>query len=386
MKFIFSIIAVLIVYGSLFPFNFLVGEVSTRGMNGLFNFNIAKTGFSDLVANIILFIPFGLFIRAAFPSKCHNVSYFAYLFAAFVFAYLIQVMQLWTTDRLPWGGDALWNTIGCAIGLSMYSFIRLDAFKQLHSIDAFKQISFALAAVLIVLKLAPFAPSVDFGVLKDNIKALLPNPSVDIYWTFEHTVIWLVAFFLLYVTNPQWARFRLLSTIVASVLGLKFFIISSNINLSQFVAGGLALGIWRFLPVRSAPLLAGLMFLVIVGNGLYPFQLSEQIDSFKWLPFTGSLKGNLLLNIIATTKKLAFYGALVWLLYLTNRRLVFATVCTMLVLFVSEYLQTIFTNSVPESTDAFLALIMAFFFSQKLQYSKGLPQGEKFYNNEQAEG
>jgi peptidoglycan/LPS O-acetylase OafA/YrhL len=382
MKFIFIIIAVLIVYGSLFPFNFSVGEASSNGINALLNFNVAKTGFSDLVANIILFIPFGLFIRSAFPGKGKQISYFVYLIAAFIFAYLIQIMQLWTTDRLPWGGDAFWNTIGCAIGLSLYSFIRIDAFKQLHNIDMFKQISFALAAVLIVLKLAPFAPTIDFGVLKDNIKALIYSPSIDFYWTFEHTVIWLVAFYLLHVANPQWARFRLLVTIVLSVLGLKFFIISSNINLSQFLAGALALCIWRLLPVKSAPLLAGFMFLVIVGNGLYPFQLSEQVDDFKWLPFTGSLNGHLLLNIIVTTKKLAFYGGLVWLLYLTNRKLVFATVLTMLVLFVSEYLQTRFTNSVPESTDAFLALIMGFVFSKKLQHAKRLPRGKSFFNNE----
>ena len=376
MKFIFSIIAVLIVYGSLFPFNLSMQLPSDKALNALLNFDISKTGFSDLIANVVLFIPFGLFIRAAFASNRKHFAYPLYLLCAFIFAFLIQALQLLTSDRLPWGGDAVLNTFGCALGMGMYSFIRLSAFTQLHELDRYKQICMALAVTLIVIKLAPFAPSVDFGVLKDNIKALVLAPSIDVYWTFENTVIWLSAFYLLGLTNPHWAKFRTLFLLVVTVLGLKFVIISSNINLSQFAAGALALLLWRIMTAVTTSMttmraswLAALVFLAIVGNGLYPFELSAQIDDFKWLPFTGSLNGNLLLNIIATVKKLAFYGAFIWLLYLGNQRLVLSTTIAMVVLLVSEYLQTMFTNSVPESTDAFLALIMGVLFSQALKYN-----------------
>lgn len=369
MKFIFCIIALLIVYGSLFPFHLSTEPVSESGLKALFDFNVGKTGFSDLVANIILFIPFGIFIKAAFPSKRPTFSFINFMLIGFVFAFLIQAMQLWTTNRLPWGGDAIWNSVGCAIGLIIHSFMNLKPFKQLHSLEGYKQISFALALALIVMKLAPFAPSIDFGVLKENTKALILDPSIDIYWTFENTVFWLVAFYFLSITNLQWSRFRLLVLTVCSVLALKFIIVSSNINLSQLLAGGLALLIWRFLPIRNAPFLAGLLLLAIFGNGLYPFETSATMGKFNWLPFSGSMGGNILLNIIAMTKKLVFYGSFVWLLYLINKNLVKATVICALVLLFSEFLQTLFTNSVSESTDVLLAVIIAFIFSQKLKYS-----------------
>lgn len=395
MKFIFGIIVVLIVYGSLFPFSFSMREATSANVNALFNFNITRTGLSDLVSNVILFVPFGLFIRSAFPgeqylnTRYNAAKYLGYLFIAFVFALCIQAAQVWTSDRIPWGGDAVWNSVGCAIGLFMYSFIKIDAFTQFYKLSAIRQISFALAVALIFVKLAPYAPSMDLGVLKDNIKALIKHPSVDIYDVLEHTITWIVAFYLLHVANPSWSKCRVLIIVVICVLGLKFLIVTSNITSSKLLAGAIALTGWRIFLAASALeknphnygvteknarrisfALAVSMFFVIVGNGLYPFEFSEQVGDFSWIPFASSLSGNLIINIIAITKKLAIYSALVWLLYLSKRSLAYATISAMLIIFVTEFLQLYFTDSTSDITDALLPLFASFIFSQKLKYEQ----------------
>jgi hypothetical protein len=113
--------------------------------------------------------------------------------------------------------------------------------------------------------------------------------------------------------------------------------------------------------------LAVLLLITILGNGLYPFELREQIGTFKWLPFSASMEGNLLNNILAFTKKMVFYSGVVWLLYLAKRPLLLgAAICAAMVL-LSEFLQIFFTNSVPDSTDFFIVIMVAFIIGQYLK-------------------
>ena len=368
MKIILSIIAGLIVYGSLYPFHFSLEQFTDANQHALFNFDISNTKLSDLVANVVLFVPFGLILRASFVTRSAWSSLPFLLIYTFIFAFAIQAMQLWTLGRLPWGGDAVWNVVGCWIGLGLYRVSKLDALNQLRAMSVVKQISFALALLLILLKLAPFAPSIDFQLLKDNVKALLTNPQIDWYWTFEKALFWLVSFFFIRLSYPRWDKLYKLSLLVGCVIGLKFIIISSNVNLSEILAGLLALGVWLIASTRiSAKVLALLMLLAILGNGLYPFELRTTPGSFNWLPFTGSMGGNILINIIAMSKKLVFYGSSVWLIYLVTNKLTLGAVVCILVVLLSEFLQTLFTNSVPESTDAFLVLFVVFIFSTILK-------------------
>jgi len=372
MKAILIIIALLIIYGSLYPFNLVFTPNSSLSLQALFNFNVIKTDITNLIANIVLFVPFGLLLSAAYPKSRSSSNYakhtLVFLILTFIFAFAIQALQLFTEDRLPWGGDAILNTVGCAIGLFLYSIVRLDISKPLQSFSVEQQISFAIALTIITLEFAPFAPSIDFDVLKQNIKAVLNAPNIEWYWLFENTVFWLVSFFCIKTASPQFARSRNLSIVVAIVLFSKFIIISSNIDLSQLLAGVLSVAIWRAFSTRLTALhLAILLLLSILGNGLYPFELRAQATTFHWLPFTGSMGGNILLNILAFMKKLVFYGGVIWLFYLAKRSLLLGTMLCALIVLLSEFLQTLFTNSVPESTDVLLTLLVAFMFAQILK-------------------
>jgi peptidoglycan/LPS O-acetylase OafA/YrhL len=368
MKSIFFFISILIVYGSLYPFNFNDAVPNTRAVDALLNFDITKAALPDLIANIILFIPFGIFLRAAFPKNNSAGQLLLLTMTTFLFAYSIQAMQLFTEDRLPWGGDAIWNTIGFTIGVFLYTSLRLDLVKRFKAIHIHQQISFYIAFAIIGLELAPFAPSIDVDVFKENIKLLLNSPSIDWYWTFENTVFWLVAFYLLKIAFPVWGHINKLCILVIVILMSKFLIIYSNINLSSLVGGIFSLIIWRFLSQKiNAQQLAILLLITILGNGLYPFELREQLGTFKWLPFSAAIEGNVLINILAFSKKLVFYGGAVWLLYLAKRRLLFGVIICSIIVLLSEFLQIFVINSVADSTDFFIVLIVSFIIHKYLK-------------------
>jgi peptidoglycan/LPS O-acetylase OafA/YrhL len=381
MKSILVVITLLIVYGSLYPFNFTKTAVTAESIEALFDFDITKTALTDLIANIVLFVPFGVFVRAAFPKNDSAGQLVLFAIITFLFAYSIQALQLFTEDRLPWGGDALWNMIGYAIGIALYASLRLDLVKTFKSIHIHQQISFFIALIIITLELAPFAPSIDVDVLKANIKLLLNSPSIDWYWTFENTVFWLVAFYLLRIAFPVWARINKFSLLVIVILMSKFLIISSNINLSSLAGGILALVVWQVFSQKiHAQHLAILLLITILGNGLYPFELREQLGTFKWLPFSASMEGNLLINIFAIIKKMVFYGGVVWLFYLAKRSLLLGgTICAAMVL-LSEFLQLFFTNSVPDSTDFFIVIIVAFIIHQYLTLNSSAGEHPPFHS------
>jgi peptidoglycan/LPS O-acetylase OafA/YrhL/glycopeptide antibiotics resistance protein len=373
MKSIFFFISILIVYGSLYPFNFTQSALTAQGISALFNFEITKTQLTNLIANIVLFVPFGVFLRAAFPKYNSAGQLLLLAFMTFLFAYSIQALQIFTEDRQPWGGDAILNMIGYAIGVFLYGSLRLDFLKTFKASHSHQQISFFIAFIIIALELAPFAPSVDFDVLKANIKLLLNSPSIGWYWTFENTVFWLVTFYLLKIAFPNWTHINKLSLLVMLILTSKFLIISSNINLSSLAGGILSLLIWKVFSQRiNAQQLAILLLITILGNGLYPFELREQVGTFKWLPFSASMDGNLLINIIAFTKKTVFYGGVVWLFYLAKRRLLFGAVICAAIALLSEFLQIFFTNSVPDSTDFFIVIMVAFIIHQRLKLKSGV--------------
>jgi len=373
MKSILFFISILIIYGSLYPFNFTQAALTASAVEALINVDITKTHLTDLIANIVLFVPFGIFLRAAFPKYNSAVQLLLLAIITFLFAYSIQALQLFTEDRLPWGGDAIWNMVGYAIGVFLYASLRLDFVKTFKARHSYQQISFFIAFTIIALELAPFAPSSDFDVLKANIKLLLNSPSIDWYWTFENTVFWLVAFYLLKIAFPMWARINKLSLLVIVILTSKFLIISSNINPASLVGGILSLLIWKVFSHKiNAQQLAIVLLITILGNGLHPFELREQVGTFKWLPFAASMEGNLLINILAFTKKMVFYGGVVWLFYLAKRRLLLgAAICAAIVL-LSEFLQIFFINSVPDSTDFFIVIMVAFIIHQYLKLNSNL--------------
>ena len=363
MRKVFAFVCFLVVYGSLYPFNFNYALPNLSTAIPLAHFNFLDAGITDGISNIILFIPYGLFFALGWNFSKKRSLLFWCVVTAFSFGYFVQVLQLWAIGRVPWGGDAVLNTIGAIVGSSIA--FRFNNLRLLNSekVNLQSKVFAILGIGLLVIKLAPFAPTMDFGILKENIKNLIYSPSIDVYWLFEHTVTWVLVFFFLTRANPSFERCRLLIPITICVLALKFFIIANDINLSQLLGATLALVIFfaskNLIDINKAAL-ATVLLVAIVLNGYYPFEFRTQISKFEWIPFSGALNGNILLNILATSKKILLYSSAIVLLYTSNNKLKLSTGIVASIVFLSEVGQIFVTNSVPESTDFLLVLISGY--------------------------
>ncbi|KXI28495.1 acyltransferase family protein [Paraglaciecola hydrolytica] len=364
MRSLLYLIIFAIIYGSYYPFNFQFADTSEVRILTLINFSFWKSSVSDLIANTVLFIPFGFVISKAFHSQITIKYASQYLLFGFVLAFLIQVGQVWTPERIPWGGDAIWNVIGCLFGIFLAKVFSLSHLHFSHTLSPYLSICLYLGLALVFIKLAPYSPSLDFGVLKTNLKNIIAHPHIDWYWTYESVVTWLIAFYLLSQAQLKWLTTDKFVLLVVTVLSVKFLIINNNINISQIVGASIALVSWGSLKalINKQLLLVAFGF-VIVLNGLHPFELKPLPSDFHWLPFTGSLNGNILLNIIAMSKKTVFYISAVWLMFLVTKKLRFSTITVALVVFIGEYSQRFVTDSVAEITDAILVFFGGYILS-----------------------
>jgi glycopeptide antibiotics resistance protein len=358
MRVFLGIVTFLIVYGSLYPFYFEFNAIQVDILKLLFDFNVFHSSFSDSISNIFLFIPFGFLLAKILPKELKAKGVII-LTISFVFAYLVQVFQLLTPERVPSGADAVLNTIGALIGINLAYLI----FPKSPYIDKIKDtktiVPIVLAGSLLLLNLAPFMPAIDFYAFKKNIKTLIYFPSIDMFWLLENTTLWLVSFSFLKQADFPKQNTRFLCFVVLAMLMAKFFIQGGGLNYDHLLGGALALFIWHGYKEYLTPkLLLVLLTVMLLGLGLYPFEFSAEISRFHWLPFEGG--GNILMNIIALIKKTLIYSSLIYLFYLCGNSLLKATITSALFVFVSEYLQIFFTNSVAEITDAILVLLSGY--------------------------
>jgi VanZ family protein len=111
---------------------------------------------------------------------------------------------------------------------------------------------------------------------------------------------------------------------------------------------------------QRTTLLIVLLTATIVLQGLKPFQLLADPQSFSWVPFKNSLSDSLEVNYSVLLEKCFWYFALVWLLTRRGVRVAGAALATAIVLAAIEVAQVWLPGRSAEVTDPLLALIAGF--------------------------
>lgn len=367
MKQWFGLVCFLIVYGSFYPFSFSSGAPSDTHLLALLDFNVFRAGLADAVSNIVLFIPYGYLIASFLKVSSAKHLILKTLLPTFAFAYTIQIGQLWAGGRLPWGGDAILNVLGYMIGLVLYFYFSRHFSIRFKVNTPEQKVAMFVVASMLLLELAPFVPSVDMEQFKQSIKQIFIRPKTELYWIFENTVSWLLVLFLSKHFVFKSLTIQDGTKLVITILGFKFFLVSNSLNLDALLGGLLALVIWwrlgALLNIKTVAILTGC---TILGNGLYPFELNTTARVFNWLPFSGALTGNVLLNIFAVSKKFALYVCFIVMVMQTKA-------CKYVIFFIpvglvalSEALQVFVGDSVPESTDVLIVCFLVFLLRRYL--------------------
>jgi VanZ family protein len=356
----------LIVYGSLFPFDF---NHNGRGLlDTALGLGFRRTTRGDIVANLLLYVPLGLGLVPLFRARYHRVAALAAAVTVGLFlSFAIEVLQAYTSTRISSLTDLLLNGVSALAG--GVAALLVDRFASALRITGTPGRAAADPTALMVLlfwfcfRLAPFVPTIDWQKYKNALKPLLLNPEARPLSVFSYVVGWLVADHALRRcvkgTSP-WLAFALAAAVV--VAG-RLVIVDKVLSAAELIALPLCIPLAallaRFADARRAATLAAAAVAVVALQGVAPLAWSSTATPFSWLPFRNSITGNLELGYTVLFEKAFWYCALIWLGTRAGLTLRAATFTTVLLLTAIEIAQQWLPGRSPEITDPLLALGLA---------------------------
>lgn len=343
-----------VVYGSLFPFDFVVPALGDIDVDEIFSVNSP----GDVLVNILLFAVIGVLATLAGDGDNRQVRLLMTL--AIALSILAQVLQAFVPERYPGLLDVVMNLVGLALGFRFAGPIGSIMRRHLKFDIEIPGPIALLTTLFLVGQLYPFLPALRLSAFKENYWSMLKvGQSID--WTVigEHTVIWFV---LLLLVCPLIRNRRL--HVLVLFLPLAFFAVRLGIygnvaNIWHLVGGGLGVLAYLVLrSIRSVRLLAAIVIVVmIVFEGLTPFEVrSSPVDIF-FVPRMGLLQSRSWEGLPDLVWKTYLYGSLTYLLWMSNFRKDWSIVSvTALVLFI-EIFQMRYASGIPGMVDPLLALL-----------------------------
>ncbi len=350
-----------IIYGSLYPFQASLQAIDPgAALYRLFSDWESELGAPNIFANIVLFVPYGLFGLLAVSTHARLRHWLLVFGSAAFIAVALQVAQLWLAARSPTVVDAIINMIGVTLGaaLAQLPVVR----SAILGLNTRSQHIVAIPFLLLLSWLGyhwfPYVPTVDVIAIRDGVRPLLVDPVLLPLNLFHNLVGWLV-----FAALWQQCRFstRLLWLFIPLAVLAKAGIADNTLHPHNILAALLATPVWltmnRLFSRPMVPLLIVLTVMLAV-QGLRPFELGA--SSFRWIPFTGFLTGNMMINTISLLEKLFLYGSLVWLTLMATRSRAAALLFPVAVTAAIEIMQTQVAGRVAEITDPILCVLIWF--------------------------
>jgi VanZ family protein len=348
-----------ILYGSLYPFDFRWTAIPVdEALGELMGDGLTDWGKGNVLANIVLFVPYGLF-GAVMLAK-HRAAWLRWsmlLGGGALLAFGLQVLQLWLPQRVPDFGDGVLNMVGLTLGaaLARLPWARFSVRPSMLA-DGMLALPVLLMGCWVAYKWAPFVPTADWYLIKQGLKPLLLEPRLEPLSVYRNLVCWLVFASL-------WRDCRLtegwLWVVIPGVVLAQVGIAHNALALDGVIGAALAPAVWMMLrrvtDRPEAPMMFLLLALVVV-QGLSPFVWAA--SPFHWLPFRGFLTGSMFVNLLSLLFKLYLYGSLVWLVFRATRVLWAALLFPVGVTALVEIAQTQIAGRVAEITDPLLCVMI----------------------------
>jgi len=370
---LFGLVLVLVVYGSLFPFHYQAHMPSWADGWALLRPE-AHPSRSDLLGNLLLFVPYGLLLAGPMPPSRRLLA----LLGGAALALGLQYLQFWFPDRVPSGTDAVLNWVGIASGLGA-GLLGALLMQRSGPLDLprpqFVLVASLLMALWLLYRWFPLVPTLDVQNIKNGLKPLLQWREMGAVDVLRNLAGWLVFLRLArYSWLQRWGSWQLAALCLAVMAAEPFF---ANNAISPANVVGLALALAPLL--RSGPstlmVVTGVLAVSIVVAALSPFEF-RWVGGFLWIPFAGSLGGDPIRAIPPLIEKFYLLGSMVffvrylgtshWLTVLTLGGFVLAL----------ELVQQALPGRTPEITDPLLVLGMAWLMRPLFERVRVYPQGE----------
>ena len=357
----------LVLYGSLFPFEF--AWPSDASINRLFSFSIVDgRSPGDIVSNIVLFIPIG-FLGAVLSAQ--SAGYLKRLAALFVGGLLLaggaQVLQLFVPLRDPTLSDIVWNMVGLTLGIAGLRALSASRFLA-HFPSGLPSFPLALVMLWVLAEFIPLIPSIDFQQFKDSLKHFFFGGGLSIGQVMlSGASILLLAEALDRVLGTRRTQLWLIPILITGVF-LKIIVVAVYLDASVtlgWVVGALVWLIMVWSGVKDRLGLSALFLLVaIIIGALEPFRFSFEPSRLHLLPFGSFLEGGMLANTRELLTKFFLFSGLLWLAQSRVKDLTSIIIGLACIVFALELSQTYVEGRTASIDDALLVLFAGLVVAQ----------------------
>ena len=367
MAFIWLLTVAVIYYGSLYPFELRTLENPRQAIAYLLGTTGEWDKAGDLVSNILLYIPCGLFGMLALKDRCGTaVAIVAAILAGTLISCSVEFLQCYAEYRNPTFGDIYANAIGSAVGAVSGIF----ANRHVRPAWLAPLLNHPRSALLLALwlggRLYPYAPTIDLHKYWRALKPLFLSPTLPPMDMFRYGVMWLLIAALIHSCYGAQRWKWLFPLFAAGFFAARVLITDLVVKPADLLGCALALVLWLgfFARLHARYLLLSLPYLaLLLAILLAPFSFSDvQFRDYGWIPFKSLMHGSIGVNVQSFCEKSALYGGMIWLLARGGFSFTAATLLTSLLVFIASYMQTFLPGRSAEITDVVICLLMGIVF------------------------
>jgi len=367
-------VVLFIIYGSLFPFEFHERSYPGGPLSYLLSTWREWDNRGDLLANILLYLPFGFFTMSVLPQRFSGALRFLFAtIAGVAFSSAIEITQFHDLGRVTSMGDVYANGIGASCGATARIFVGTSLRWPLVGELAANPSAALLLTMFFAYRLYPYVPVIDLHKYWHAVRPMLMALSLPSGEFSRYLVTWLFVAAIVHVLYGS-RRFQLLFPLLCSAEFLgRVLIIGNTLKLDDLLSAAGAWLLWivllRRLPGRFG-ILAFVFATMVTMERLEPFRFEALPRAFGWIPFASFMHGSTGVDIQAFCQKFYEYGGVIWLLNRAGVRLIVSTVLTATLLFATSFAERWVPGRSAEITDAIMALVLGSVFA-------ALPEGER---------
>lgn len=284
----------LVTHGSLFPWMFAAPASLADAWHVMTVERLWWTGRGDAIGNVLLFLPVGAlgWLAGDGSARLPAARAVLVLVGSTVFAFALQVLQLWLPEREAALSDVLWNAVGTALGLPLAAVLR-PAVERLARAHVLRhRVAVTMGALWLAAQCWPLMPA---HSLRHAFTALRP---LGRPWDGQASVVLETAFSLAVVlalahdVRRRWTF--ALGLVVLALIG-KLLVRQLEVTPSHLLGWGLGL-VLGFAWLRDAPRATALRVVGVLAlaglllDMLLPWQWGAQASAFHWIPLQAPLQ------------------------------------------------------------------------------------------------
>lgn len=357
-----AFVVLLIVYGSLYPWEFepLHDSDPLTILLHSWDFELNRFILRDIAVNVALYLPLGFVAYLVFRRpRRRTAPILLAAVAGCALSCLVEMAQAFEPDRHTSLVDVATNVLGALAG-AVAAMLAEKSFgpfgSRARSGKPRDASALALLGSFVGSLLFPLFPVFGRTALRIKIAAILHGPVLDPVLFFSALASWYAAGLMMRAAG--FGNSVTSIGVALAPLALQLFIVHHEPWIAVVLGAIAGALLARTLPRAAAA--AVLVTLMIVVRGLQPFHFASSAQPFLWIPFGGFLAMDWVTGVDVIFQKIFFYGSAVWLLRAAGIRLRSATLAVAFLLACLEAIQIFIPAHTAEITDPLLALLLGF--------------------------